>query len=177
MKQTDYVILGLLSEAPLTGYQIKKLVDVRFRFFWSESFGQIYPALKALAEQDLIREQEEGGDRRRSQRVYELAPEGLAAVKAWLAQPVERESYRLELLLKMYFSGLGDRAAITSHVRRFRQAHEEELALLDLFEEEVSSLEGHGEVLQVIRFGRKVNQAYLEWCREALDYLERRKQS
>ncbi len=44
MRQTDYVILGLLAEQPLSGYQIKKIVDIRFGFFWSESFGQIFPA-------------------------------------------------------------------------------------------------------------------------------------
>ena len=47
MRQTDYVILGLLAERPLSGYQIKKIIDIRFQFFWSESFGQIFPALKS----------------------------------------------------------------------------------------------------------------------------------
>jgi DNA-binding PadR family transcriptional regulator len=48
MKQTDYVILGLLSEAPMTGYTIKRLIDIRFKFFWNESYGQLYPELRAL---------------------------------------------------------------------------------------------------------------------------------
>ncbi|MCK7479112.1 MAG: PadR family transcriptional regulator [Candidatus Moduliflexus flocculans] len=53
---TKYVILGLLTEAPLSGYEIKKLVDIRFRFFWSESYGQIYPELKRLTAMGLIDE-------------------------------------------------------------------------------------------------------------------------
>ena len=56
MRQTDYVILGLLAERPLSGYQIKKIVDIRFGFFWSESFGQIFPALKSLAVQGFAAE-------------------------------------------------------------------------------------------------------------------------
>ena len=28
MRQTDYVILGLLAEQPLSGYMIKKIVDI-----------------------------------------------------------------------------------------------------------------------------------------------------
>ena len=56
LRQTDYVILGLLAEQPLSGYQIKKIVDIRFQFFWSESFGQIFPALKSLALAGLVEE-------------------------------------------------------------------------------------------------------------------------
>lgn len=54
MRQTEYVILGLLSESPLTGYQIKRIIDVRFHFFWNESYGQLYPALKSLNATGLI---------------------------------------------------------------------------------------------------------------------------
>ena len=56
MRQTDYVILGLLAEQPLSGYQIKKIIDIRFSFFWSESFGQIFPALKSLASEGFVEE-------------------------------------------------------------------------------------------------------------------------
>ena len=61
MRQTDYVILGLLAERPLSGYQIKKIIDIRFQFFWSESFGQIFPALKSLAAQGFLRGIDAGG--------------------------------------------------------------------------------------------------------------------
>ena len=58
LRQTDYVILGLLGERPMSGYEIKKVVDIRFRFFWNESFGQIFPSLKRLLEEGLIAEAE-----------------------------------------------------------------------------------------------------------------------
>jgi DNA-binding PadR family transcriptional regulator len=41
--KTKYPILGLLAEQPMSGYDIKKLVDVRFSFFWNESYGQSIP--------------------------------------------------------------------------------------------------------------------------------------
>ena len=42
-----YVLLGLLSHNPMTGYDIKKSVATRMSYFWDLSYGQIYPTLKA----------------------------------------------------------------------------------------------------------------------------------
>ena len=35
------VILGLLSYAPMSGYDMKQAVDRSTRFFWAASYGQI----------------------------------------------------------------------------------------------------------------------------------------
>lgn len=176
MRQTDCVILGLLSEAPLTGYQIKKLIDVRFRFFWSESYGQIFPALKSLCASRLIEEIQTGEGKKRSQRVYRITEEGLIFLHQWLCQPVERESIRLEVLLKMYFSHLVDASVMLEHIQTFEKAHEQDLMILNLFERELKAIidldENHPEILRVIDFGQKVNEAYLNWSRETARFLE-----
>lgn len=90
--KTRYVLLGLLTEGPLTGYQLKKLIDVRFRFFWNESFGQIYPELKRLEHEHLISSQSEVIAN--SKRTYALSALGYQTLQVWLQQPVETESYR-----------------------------------------------------------------------------------
>src|SRR5262249_46478879 len=137
MRQTDYVILGLLSEAPMTGYQIKQVIDIRFRFFWSESYGQIYPALKSLCEAGLTEEFEAARQGARGSVAYRLTEAGLAALKSWLAQPVEKESIRLELLVKMYFSHLADGDVMLGHIKKFQAAHEGDLRLLEAFDREL----------------------------------------
>jgi DNA-binding PadR family transcriptional regulator len=47
--KSKYAILGMLSIAPMSGYDIKKQVETSISNFWSESYGQIYPALRNLA--------------------------------------------------------------------------------------------------------------------------------
>jgi PadR family transcriptional regulator AphA len=176
VRQTDYVILGLLSESPLTGYQIKKLIDVRFRFFWSESYGQIFPALKALCASGMTEEIETGDEKKRSQKTYRITELGHVNLRQWLMLPVERESVRLEILLKMYFSHLTDNVVMLDHVLKFQEAHKQDLQILNLFENELKKIvdddENHPRVLRVIDFGRKVNEAYLDWCRETILFLE-----
>ena len=52
---TGRVILGMIALGRQTGYDIKQLVDKSTRHFWSASYGQIYPELRRLEEQGLIR--------------------------------------------------------------------------------------------------------------------------
>jgi DNA-binding PadR family transcriptional regulator len=173
------MILGLLSEAPLSGYQIKKIVDVRFRFFWSESFGQIFPALKSLASDGLIEEMPADGTQKRRQKTYGITPDGTEALKHWLMQPVEKETYRLEILLKLYFSNYTAPDVMLNHMQAFQAAHAQQLYILDQFQKEVEGIidrdENHREVLRVIDCGQKINRAYLAWSRETIAYLERKK--
>jgi PadR family transcriptional regulator, regulatory protein AphA len=179
MRQTEYVILGLLSESPLTGYQMKQLIDVRFRFFWNESYGQLYPTLKALKERGLIEEMETpAASDSRAQRTYRILESGMEALRLWLQQPVEKETVRLEILLKMYFSNLTEPEVMAEHIKLFLTSHEKDLQVLKMFQTELESIAevdpNHPHVLQVIDFGQKVNQAYVDWSHEAIKFLESR---
>ncbi len=178
MRQTDYVILGLLSEEPMTGYQIKQIIDIRFKYFWNESYGQLYPSLRTLREKGFI-EEDASGDDARSRKAYRLTLSGLDALKSWLEQPVEKESMRLEILLKMYFSHLVDADVMLRHVLKFKAEHERDLQVLDGFENELRQIEyddpAHPTVLRVVDFGRRANRAYLNWCDETIKFLEGRR--
>ena len=55
IRKIDMVILGLLEHENLTGYDIKKQIDGAINFFWKASFGSIYPALKDLEKNGLIK--------------------------------------------------------------------------------------------------------------------------
>ena len=54
LSPTAYVILGMVSREPRSGYEIKAAVDSTTRFFWAASYGQIYPELKRLSEAGLV---------------------------------------------------------------------------------------------------------------------------
>lgn len=175
MRQTEFVILGLLSESPMTGYQIKKIIDLRFRFFWNESYGQLYPTLKSLTHRGLIEETVAARKGERNQRAYKLKAQGLKELQDWLTQPVERESLRLEVLLKMYFSNLVSAETMLGHVETFREKHQKDLKWLEQAKAELESIidqhPNHPRVLRVVDFGIKVNEAYLKWSGETIRFL------
>jgi DNA-binding PadR family transcriptional regulator len=176
MRQTEYVILGLLSESPLTGYQIKRTIDLRFRFFWNESYGQLYPTLKSLSDRGLIEEQAMFVKEGRAQKTYCIKPEGFKELRNWLEQPVERESLRLEILLKMYFSNLVAAETMIGHIETFNKSHQKDLQWLKQARSELEQVldqhPNHPYILRVVDFGIKVNKAYLKWSRETIEFLK-----
>jgi DNA-binding PadR family transcriptional regulator len=99
------VILGMLSARPMTGYGLRKAIDGSVGHFWQESFGQLYPALRRLAEDGLVEARATQGGPGRGGATYHVTPRGRAALADWVAIPPALEPQRNELLLKVLFAG------------------------------------------------------------------------
>lgn len=84
-------ILGLISQRPLTGYDIRKVFATTPMGHFSSSPGAIYPALKRIEDAGLVRGRAGQGKTRRERVVYEITPRGLEALKQHLSQPVTRD--------------------------------------------------------------------------------------
>src|SRR6516165_8224493 len=79
----DYVVLGMVRIGCRTGYEVKQMVEMSIRFYWTISHVQIYPALRRLEEHGLL----EGKDDprgRRARRVYDITEAGEHALCDWL---------------------------------------------------------------------------------------------
>lgn len=173
-RKTQYVILGLLTEQPLSGYDIKKIIDIRFKFFWNESYGQIYPELKQLIENGYIKTVSNEQDR--GKQLYQITDSGFEHLKKWLEVKPDTETMRLEILLKRYFGGLVDPSIMINHIKDFHIQHQQELQILNMFKHELESIDdpydNHSNVLSVIDLGIKTNNAYCEWAVETISNLE-----
>src|SRR6476660_4769428 len=129
LSATAYVILGMVRREPLSGYEIKALVDNSTRFFWAASYGQIYPELKRLSEAGLASATDSPqGERRRT--VYELTEEGRDALHAWLAEPPQVFEMRHEGMLKLFFAGELDPPEQVRMVRALGAQHAAKLGAL-----------------------------------------------
>lgn len=174
-KKMDCVILGLLSHEPLTGYEIKKRINSALKFFWSASYGSIYPTLNELAQDGKIIkfETKENG---RNKIIYTITKDGRGYLNKWLHLPSEKDELRYETLLKLFFgSEIGERDTL-EHIKNFEDKIKKELPFLEGAVnnlEKISDIEpAHKYYLLTARFGVKVYEAYLEWCNEAKKILE-----
>jgi len=176
--KTKYVILGLLTEGPRSGYDLKQLIDIRFRYFWSESYGQIYPQINKMVEAGEIEKVSTPVDSRKKQ-LYQITDKGFLSLSKWLSLPVEKETIRLEILLKIYFSSYMNTEVLVNHIRSFQHQHQVELKQILGFQKELLSIpnphDNHQNILNVIDFGIKTNQAYLDWSNHMLKDLEDKK--
>ena len=75
----EFALLGLLSEGPLHGYELRKRIGAIYGPFRALSFSVLYPALRRMGESGLIAESslsERGGLSRRSRIVYAITEFG-----------------------------------------------------------------------------------------------------
>jgi PadR family transcriptional regulator, regulatory protein AphA len=168
LSSTAYVILGMLGWRPMTGYEIKSLVDRSTRFFWAASYGQIYPELRRLAERELIEgEATPRGGRRRN--VYRLTPDGRRELRAWLRRDPEVFELRDEGLLKLFFAAAAGRDSATATLDAKRRIHEQTVARL---EEIAATKPPQGYAGLVLDYGIECNQWMAEWCERTRIALE-----
>jgi len=171
--RSRYAVLGALTIAPMSGYDLRTFFDQSVRFFWTESYGQIYPILKQLAADRLVapavQRAGEAGHPRRT--VYAITARGRAALAKWLGEPVEQQVGRIEILLKLFFAPEGDPAAARDHVVAFREYHVARLVQFDAVESRIQQQHADRAELPywllALSYGQHVSRALLAWCDEA----------
>ena len=174
------VILGFLSREDLSGYDIKLRVDDSTRFFWAASYGQIYPELKRLEEEGLIKgtDTPQGG---RARRVYQITEAGREVLTSWIMDTGSTVELRHEGLLKVFFADALDstdnQVAVLeamAEVHR-RQVRELELVAGRKSEGELACnpetiAEDHpGMPAFVLRFGLDFHRWVVGWCEREIE--------
>lgn len=173
-KKIDCVILGLLSHEELTGYEIKKRMDTTLKYFWSASYGSIYPALNDLVNRKLATKREDTSSKR-TKLVYTITDDGRNYLKKWLALPVEKDTLHYETLLKLFFGNEQGAAHTILHIEAFEEKIKKELPYLNtakkVLQDCLEEDNAHKYYLLTVEFGIKTYTGYLEWCKEAKKLL------
>jgi DNA-binding PadR family transcriptional regulator len=174
--QTTYVILGILAIHPhQSGYEIRQTIQQTVGFFWGESFGQIYPALKRLAVDGLIVRSSSGASSRSNRQEYSLTPAGHTCLQGWLALPYREDPPRDEFLLKLFFGHDAAPGVSISHLRHFQEKHRYILATLERLEPMAraysSQNPGFPYWMLTLSFGKAQLRSALEWSESALAML------
>jgi DNA-binding PadR family transcriptional regulator len=173
LSNVAYVILGFLSTEgaqPLSGYDLKQLVDRSVRFFFAASYGQIYPELKKLANAGLVEGADEaiGG---RARTVWSITPAGRKRLREWLVENENRVEMRDEGILRIFFaSGLTKE----ERLRKLHQLRDERVAGLKVIEAirdepPEDSLEMPDLVLD---YGLGMYHYVIDWCDRAIAAVE-----
>jgi DNA-binding PadR family transcriptional regulator len=174
-KKMDYVILGLLSHEPLTGYDIKQRMDTRLSLFWGASYGSIYPTLEELLHDKKIKAADASTNGREKIR-YTITAKGRKQLKQWLSEPVEKDEFRSETLLKLFFGSNTEPACSLEHIAAFKKKATTTLCLLHQMESSLKAVldedAAHRYYLLTIRCGIRMYEAYIAWCDEAQQELD-----
>jgi DNA-binding PadR family transcriptional regulator len=172
---SKFALLGMLSMCPGSGYDIKKLVQASIGYFWSESYGRIYPLLKQLAKEGLIQPERQRGRSARARQSYAITNKGMEVLRQWLEKSPRVEPNRSELLLKLFFSGLVPAEVSSAHILERKQVEEHNLASYDKVEESLRKNHAQSSALRywlaTVSYGRHRSRAIVAWCNEVLENL------
>jgi DNA-binding PadR family transcriptional regulator len=125
-----YMALAMVRDGINTGYRIKQMLEHVASFFWSASYGQIYPELRRLEAAGLLagREVTVSG---RLRREYSLTAAGEKRLRAWLAEPAEPSLWlRNEGLLRLMLVDWEDRELARKNLGELRRMNAERLEAL-----------------------------------------------
>jgi len=103
----QYMILGLLTRQPMTGYDIKQIFDKEKAEFWSAPFSQIYPELNRLLTSDFITPLE-NKDLASRKKLYQITSTGQAYFEEWLSLPTTTTTSKIsndDFILRLHFIG------------------------------------------------------------------------
>lgn len=175
-----YVILGLLAHEILSGYDIKKRIGTRVRYFYDISYGQLYPELTRLEREGLIA-REAASSEGRVRKLYSITEAGRRELECWAGSPAEEEKIQYDILLKLFFGADCSLRAIRRHLETFLNRNIAKLAVMAEYEKQLKAvMEEHSCHLYywlTVLCGRHVFQAHVAWAEEALAILEKMEMS
>ena len=175
--RTIYIILGMLSIEPMSGYDIRKAIKDSTSFFWSESDGQLYPALAKCVELGYTTFEEVPSDKKlKAKKIYTITEQGAIALKEWLTTEAQPKTQRSEFLLKIFF---GANVAIEENIQHLRNKQRElkqKQLFLKRYHQDLKQKNGESKDtiywLLTLDYGIHQIESSLAWCNNAIKKLE-----
>lgn len=97
----NHVILGLLNREPMTGYEIKKIMQHTPFMHWSGNNNQIYKAFSELLAEGLVAKEVHHQEGAPSKHIYSITGDGLNELRNWLFSVPDAPFFKKEMLVKL----------------------------------------------------------------------------
>jgi PadR family transcriptional regulator AphA len=174
--RTKYTILGMLAIGSMTGYEIIKTMQSSTNYFWSESEGQIYPALAWCVKEKLATCKEQPATKsNRHKKIYSITTKGRNELIAWLKKTPQKTTIRNELLLKIFFGANVNQTENIHHIIQKQKQSESELIALNQLRDKIARTHKNSMHLKywliTLDLGIKHAKSELSWCKDSLKIL------
>lgn len=170
----EFAILGLVSFAPRSGYDLMHIFETTAIGNYSSSPGAIYPALGRLEKRGLIEGVVDDSRALRPKKVFRPTSRGGKTLRSWLRAEITKNNVQRrldELLLKFAFHSLLDVQASRDFLQRLAEATDEYVAELTEQRKIFSGDEPpHGRM--AFEFGIDRYRACARWARRSLRHFE-----
>lgn len=163
-------ILGLLVRQPMSGYDIKSLLESLSWLIDVPSYGSVYPALHALLEDGFVSVEVVTSPDKPPKKVYSATEEGERALQEWLAHMQETEPSLKSFLMRLFLADNFSHTGLITHLNRRRlQVKMNHSA----FEKLATAEAGDGDLGErlVRDYSLAIANAELDWLENVLERL------
>ncbi len=177
----EHAILVSLLEKPGSGYELARRFERSIGYFWTATHQQIYRVLKRMEGDGRLDVRDVPQQGRPDKKEYSVAEPGRAALSLWLHEPIEPESVRHDLAVKIRGAAFDDPAALIREVERHHRSHTDRLMhylageLRDFTGPDAPASLDAGQELQhvVLRGGIAYERMTIAWLDDVLLTLHR----
>lgn len=121
----NYAILGLLNTRPMTGYDIKKLIQNSSFLYWSGNNNQIYKGLLHLQNMELVTNEVLHQDGAPSKKIYTITNLGQKELKKWILEsPKEPPEFKKDFLIQLACSSELEIEEIMDMLKKYKESIE-----------------------------------------------------
>jgi DNA-binding PadR family transcriptional regulator len=176
LSTTSYAVLGLLSFARMSGYDVAGVAQRSVAQIWPISKTQAYAELRRLAEAGLVAGRDAKHSGGPAKTIYELTPAGEAALDAWLeADTVGGVRLRAPALLKLLVGHRIAPSRTRAQLGDFRARVEERVAELRALTARLEANPDARYAWATALFGVRICEAILAWLDEVEPRLPKRR--
>ncbi|MGG3510231.1 PadR family transcriptional regulator [Paenibacillus lautus] len=172
MTLLEYILLGMLMEGTMSGYDLKKTIDSTVGTFYKASYGSLYPALKRLAEKDMVTLTET--DNSKNKKLYTLLPSGQKAFLDWLSGPMQ--TGRNEQLIRIFFFDYLDEDLRQKRLAEYIFKLDQEIYMLEAVQNvvtgelaEIEHPENYYYRVSVLDYGLNHFQMERQWLKDIME--------
>jgi PadR family transcriptional regulator AphA len=164
-----YFVLGLLTQQPMSGYDIKCSLKRLSWLIGNPSGGSLYPVLRVLRQEDLATVETAPGLSRPPKKIYSITETGHQALQAWMEQPVPANAPLRAFVMRLLLADCHSPARLSVHLQQRRtQVATRHASLAGGLE--TDRMLNRGQQL-ALDYGLALATAELAWLDTALDRL------
>jgi DNA-binding PadR family transcriptional regulator len=156
--------LGLLAQAPGSGYDLLKHFEKSMANVWPATQSQLYGELNKLADAGLIEVSEIGP---RGRKEYHITEAGRAELRRWVASPQNDPPFRSTPLLRIFLLGEIPPEDARKHMVAMAEHADAEVRRLEGLRDSIDWDEDEGLFYgrAALEYGLRVNAMEAEWAR------------
>ncbi|WP_047998608.1 PadR family transcriptional regulator [Lactiplantibacillus herbarum] len=172
----QFIILGLLNQQPLTGYDLTKAFDNEIGEFWQAQHSQIYPQLKRLEEQGYVTHEITLSGEKLEKKLYHITTSGSELLHGWISVGTpDLTATKDEFILKLYFIQTNHDPRLTAMLNEQFQLHSDKLAhlqerLITVFPKQTGAKQHYGHYL-ILQHAIGRETYYVNWLKTTLQEL------